>query len=1122
MDSVSNGEISEECLSKMKETSNNLDSKENVGEEKINDEVKEIFKTETSDVDDNSVSDPTLKTISENKEKSGQKEIPLSSTSGLDESNSSKFPSTIAINETSDISNESQKSPITKENGLLSSISLPIINNVKCDQPSENPIVSEKLESNSSTSVNTLISPEDSKDISTCKKSLLDGKKLSDDEFSLSNEKDLDTSCSKDYDKENSMFSQDDECIVLDDENSKNSNNFKNSSVNEVREVKISKNHFMAGGSVISSNNDQNRDQRLCSEISQEDIAMNFQKNLSKSASNQDAKADFDTSSNCTVNNTQICNEKSVNFTAINEHKSSNIVESNPKMDISDSSLVDLSVNKWPQENPLQKLNEHLKSIGTERERIPLNHIQKSDICSSVNAPLPKVNEKSHSSIVCDKENKNVDSPLHERSNKESSDSFVFAELSKEETGFPDVFTGLVTIGKYISVKGDFTLRSTEALIESPSLVAPYLLKEPDSFPPKEKDSKSEIKDFFHSAAGEILIGIGISRVNEWFHRDMVRIKKRQMKRSGKTPQLEEELKMHENFHAEAKKANNVYSFTYSSCKTCGFTSESSIVMEGHLLVPHITPRREYQCNFCEAIDRDPKAMLEHMVKVHGKVGRIQPPVLFFECPYCSFESNSKVKLNNHLAKCQRYFDHGINQAPPKDFEFPALTPKPITVAVVKAYEKSLGSMQRGRGRPKKDISESLHMNQFSSNANLAPLAPNHIPTFRASSNSPLADSLSVQNQMIPPIQMPNMNIRPAHTNMMGQLRPAMSHLHMPPPNRFFHFVNPTGQVMPIMGNNHLVTSASQFPFSTSIDSNVGKKVSSPNFNPMLGGNLRQQAPSKGLPSVTITPLPKLQGPYPVPMAKPAQTSGNTSMQSNSLVVCEICDGYIKDLEQLRTHMQLIHKVKIHPKMLVSRPPLNCQKCQWRFFTDQGLERHLLGAHGLVTSNMQELANKGKDAGCCTICGRVFASKLVSHMNQVHKITLKPAHLSYKCTVCSATFNLYRLFENHVYLVHSGAAKRSADGRSSPSKRIKTSGDPLTDVESSNHQEKNCSKDNVGDENVNKCKECGSNISKDKISQNEKCDKCLKSDELVQGTLSTKTLNDELRKTDKAVEKAAA
>ncbi|XP_008483995.1 MOG interacting and ectopic P-granules protein 1-like, partial [Diaphorina citri] len=146
----------------------------------------------------------------------------------------------------------------------------------------------------------------------------------------------------------------------------------------------------------------------------------------------------------------------------------------------------------------------------------------------------------------------------------------------------------------------------------------------------------------------------------------------------------------------------------------------------------------------------------------------------------------------------------------------------------------------------------------------------------------------------------------------------------------------------------------------------------------------------------------------------------------NTFVICEICDGYIKDLEQLRNHMQWIHKVKIHPKMIYNRPPLNCQKCQFRFFTDQGLERHLLGSHGLVTSSMQEAANKGKDGGRCPVCGRVYQWKLLNHVARDHNMSLKPAHLSYKCTVCTATFGMYRQFENHVYSAHSVAPRRPA------------------------------------------------------------------------------------------------
>jgi len=133
--------------------------------------------------------------------------------------------------------------------------------------------------------------------------------------------------------------------------------------------------------------------------------------------------------------------------------------------------------------------------------------------------------------------------------------------------------------------------------------------------------------------------------------------------------------------------------------------------------------------------------------------------------------------------------------------------------------------------------------------------------------------------------------------------------------------------------------------------------------------------------------------------------------------------------------MQWIHKVKIHPKMIYNRPPLNCQKCQFRFFTDQGLERHLLGSHGLVTASMQDAANKGQDSGRCPVCGKVYQWKLLNHVAKDHNKTLKPAHLSYKCTVCTATFGQYKLFENHVYTAHSGVAKKADKAKQAAGKQ---------------------------------------------------------------------------------------
>merc|ERR1719511_401096 len=207
-----------------------------------------------------------------------------------------------------------------------------------------------------------------------------------------------------------------------------------------------------------------------------------------------------------------------------------------------------------------------------------------------------------------------------------------------------------------------------------------------------------------------------------------------------------------------------------------------------------------------------------------------------------------------------------------------------------------------------------------------------------------------------------------------------------------------------------------------------------------------------GSPSISITALPgrgaspssTKKGASPSPSAKPGQPGAGQG--KGNFVICEICDGYIKDLEQLRDHMQWIHKVKIHPKMIYNRPPLNCQKCQFRFFTDQGLERHLLGSHGLVTATMQDAANKGQDSGRGPVCGKVYQWKLLNHVAKDHGKTLKPAHLSYKCTVCTATFGQYKLFENHVYTAHSGVAKKGDKAKQAAAKGASTSGPIKTPV----------------------------------------------------------------------------
>ncbi|OXU18434.1 hypothetical protein TSAR_002732 [Trichomalopsis sarcophagae] len=140
---------------------------------------------------------------------------------------------------------------------------------------------------------------------------------------------------------------------------------------------------------------------------------------------------------------------------------------------------------------------------------------------------------------------------------------------------------------------------------------------------------------------------------------------------------------------------------------------------------------------------------------------------------------------------------------------------------------------------------------------------------------------------------------------------------------------------------------------------------------------------------------------------------------SDTLIKCEICDAYGKDLHQLRNHLRWAHNIKEQTTM-IHTPPLHCHMCAHRFFTDKGLERHLLGTHGIVTTNMQECANSGIDGGLCPVnnCRQVYQKKLLDHACIDHGMILKPAHLLYKCKMCPTTSATYEEFLKHTYSTH--------------------------------------------------------------------------------------------------------
>ncbi|XP_045105521.1 MOG interacting and ectopic P-granules protein 1-like isoform X2 [Portunus trituberculatus] len=611
----------------------------------------------------------------------------------------------------------------------------------------------------------------------------------------------------------------------------------------------------------------------------------------------------------------------------------------------------------------------------------------------------------------------------------------------------------------------------------------------------KEKDEEDmsflgKWEPYYRSALGKFMMELGLNQAQEFLQADLLRMQKRKLEKMKTQPSREGIMaaKLLEKQLEVTRKKNAHLQVPLKICKFCTFKTESMMVMERHLESPHMV-NYTYKCNFCDFETRGPQVILFHMEAEHNTRGRLERAPAFFQCSLCPYEDNNKSKMTRHSFSCSKKYKPEKN-CELLDWEPPAKIPKihrgrPNTLG--KAFEpvkmpnlmpKNLGmniSIQSG------GATNLLHSSTVSIAAGRGrgrPVGsyknPGPLPSQARGINTVSTGSLLYTNR---------------GTTTTTTVQGSGSQFTLG--NQMFHSTARVQRILPSSSSSSPVSLIPGLGASSSITIQPYLPVPTQSVQ-SKGGNTK----SPQQPSISITPLPRAGQQISQGSGNKGSSQGRGDSGGNpSFVICEICDGYIKDLEQLRNHMNLIHKVKIHPKMIYNRPPLNCQKCQHRFFTDQGLERHLLGTHGLVTSSMQEAANKGKDAGRCPICGKVFQWKLLNHVSRDHKMTLKPAHLSYKCTVCTATFNMYRLFENHVYSAHSvvnknkeGSKKQSSGGSSESPLKIN---DEITIIPQPVVGKSKSSSSNTNSTSTtttSSSSSSSSNSSSDKLSSSKKCD----------------------------------
>ncbi|VDK60258.1 unnamed protein product [Cylicostephanus goldi] len=156
------------------------------------------------------------------------------------------------------------------------------------------------------------------------------------------------------------------------------------------------------------------------------------------------------------------------------------------------------------------------------------------------------------------------------------------------------------------------------------------------------------------------------------------------------------------------------------------------------------------------------------------------------------------------------------------------------------------------------------------------------------------------------------------------------------------------------------------------------------------------------------------------PSPAPSHALGNNTNAGNGPGICEICDQNMADRERYFQHLQLIHK-HLRDKTLDDvklGAPLACSRCRERFWTYEGLERHLVMAHGLVTADLLAKAQNKLDGGRCKLCAKQYAFNMLQHLVADHHIKLCSAEIMYSCDVCSFKCSSYTTLETHLNANH--------------------------------------------------------------------------------------------------------
>ncbi|CAL2040495.1 unnamed protein product [Caenorhabditis brenneri] len=492
----------------------------------------------------------------------------------------------------------------------------------------------------------------------------------------------------------------------------------------------------------------------------------------------------------------------------------------------------------------------------------------------------------------------------------------------------------------------------------------------------------------------KLLVDIGQDLVQEATYCDIVHAKN--------LPEVPKNLETYKQVAAQLKpvwetlkRKNEPYKMKMSRCQVCGFQTESKLVMNTHKQTLHYTGTK-FQCTFCKETDTNEQRMKDHYFEAHLVIAVPEEKESKYPCAICEEDFNFKGVREQHYKVCKRDYIRIRNIMTPKQDDHLYINRwlwdrPPLDPSIIQQQQQA--ALQQAQQKKQQQQQQLLNQQQAAA-----------------------AAAQLLRKQQLHQQQQQQAKLREQQqTAQFRQMAQLLQQTQSSPQNRN-------------MSNNLIAAMQAQMRRNGPQGNAMMAKLMQQQMSALLKSQQAQQLQAAMASLKQQNPKTPMNQKAPRTVSTPSSSSIPTpnAAPSGTTYICEICDQSIQEKDKYLSHLQSLHK-QMSGKCLqdmAQGAPLACSRCRDRFWTYEGLERHLVMSHGLVTADLLLKAQKKEDGGRCKTCGKQYAFNMLQHLVADHQVKLCSAEIMYSCDVCAFKCSSYQILESHLSSTHPKGDKK--------------------------------------------------------------------------------------------------